>query len=173
MSTHPGPPAAARPGDTAGTLRLLAYLGLAILLLVLDHRGGWMRQARAQAQLLVQPVWALAGLPGRYGAPGGGLWLAWVNGLPAGCVGLRPLEDDVCEMKRLYVRPDHAGHGLGRGLAEAALAGARERGYRVMRLDTLKSMTAANALYRKLGFEQIGPYCDNPFEEARYYELTL
>ena len=67
MSTHPGPPAAARPGDTAGTLRLLAYLGLAILLLVLDHRGGWMRQARAQAQLLVQPVWALAGLPGRLG----------------------------------------------------------------------------------------------------------
>ena len=51
MSTHPGPPAAARPGDTAGTLRLLAYLGLAIILLVLDHRGGWMRQARAQAQL--------------------------------------------------------------------------------------------------------------------------
>ncbi|HML53072.1 MAG TPA: GNAT family N-acetyltransferase [Solidesulfovibrio magneticus] len=115
----------------------------------------------------------LAGLPGRYGVPGGGLWLAWVNGLPAGCVGLRPLEDRVCEMKRLYVRPDHAGHGLGRGLAEAALAGARKRGYRVMRLDTLKSMTAANALYRKLGFEQIGPYCDNPFEDARYYELTL
>ena len=67
MATHPGPPAAARPGDTAGTLRLLAYLGLAIILLVLDHRGGWMRQARAQAQLLVQPVWALAGLPGRLG----------------------------------------------------------------------------------------------------------
>lgn len=67
MSSYPGPAAAARPGDTAGTLRLLAYLALAITLLVLDHRGGWLRQARAQASLLAQPVWALAGLPGRLG----------------------------------------------------------------------------------------------------------
>lgn len=67
MSSHPGPPAATRPGDTAGTLRLLAYLALAIVLMVLDHRGGWLRQARDQAQLLVQPVWVLAGLPGRLG----------------------------------------------------------------------------------------------------------
>lgn len=67
MSSIPGPPAAARPGDTAGTLRLLAYLALAITLLVLDHRGGWLKQARGQAQLLVQPMWALAGLPGRLG----------------------------------------------------------------------------------------------------------
>lgn len=68
MSSHPGPPAALRPGDATGTLRLLAYLALAITLLVLDHRGGWLRQARGQAQLLVQPVWALAGLPGRVGS---------------------------------------------------------------------------------------------------------
>ena len=68
MSSHPGTPAAARPGDTTGTLRLLAYLALAITLLVLDHRGGWLRQVRNQAQLLVQPVWALAALPGRMGA---------------------------------------------------------------------------------------------------------
>ena len=67
MSSHPGSPAAARPGDSTGTLSLLAYLALAITLLVLDHRGGWLRQVRAQAQLLVQPVWALAGLPGRVG----------------------------------------------------------------------------------------------------------
>ena len=67
MSSYPGPPAAARPGDTAGTLRLLAYLALAIALLVLDHRGGWLRQLRSQAELAVQPVWALAGLPGRLG----------------------------------------------------------------------------------------------------------
>ena len=68
MSSYPGPAAAARPGDTAGTLRLLAYLALAVTLLVLDHRGGWLHQARAQAGLLVQPVWALAGLPGRLGS---------------------------------------------------------------------------------------------------------
>ncbi|WP_084635427.1 rod shape-determining protein MreC [Pseudoxanthomonas sp. J35] len=68
MSSFPGPAAAAaRPGDTAGTLRLLAYLALAITLLVLDHRGGWLRQVRTQANLLAQPVWALAGLPGRVG----------------------------------------------------------------------------------------------------------
>ena len=65
MSSYPGPPAAARPGDTAGTLRLLAYLALAITLLVLDHRGGWLRQLREQANLLAQPVWAMAGLPGK------------------------------------------------------------------------------------------------------------
>ena len=68
MSSYPGPAAAARPGDTAGTLRLLAYLALAITLLVLDHRGGWLRQLRVQANLLAQPVWAMAGLPGRIGS---------------------------------------------------------------------------------------------------------
>ncbi len=68
MSSYPGPAAAARPGDTAGTLRLLAYLALAVTLLVLDHRGGWLHQARTRAGLLVQPVWALAGLPGRLGS---------------------------------------------------------------------------------------------------------
>ena len=68
MSSYPGPAAAARPGDTAGTLRLLAYQALAVTLLVLDHRGGWLHQARTRAGLLVQPVWALAGLPGRLGS---------------------------------------------------------------------------------------------------------
>jgi rod shape-determining protein MreC len=68
VSSYPGPAAAARPGDTAGTLRLLAYLALAITLLVLDHRGGWLRQLRTQADLLAQPVWAMAGLPGRVGS---------------------------------------------------------------------------------------------------------
>jgi len=68
VSSYPGPPATARPGDTAGTLRLLAYLALAITLLVLDHRGGWLRQLRSQANLAAQPVWALAGLPGRIGS---------------------------------------------------------------------------------------------------------
>ncbi|WP_428558718.1 MAG: GNAT family N-acetyltransferase [Solidesulfovibrio sp. DCME] len=115
----------------------------------------------------------LAGLPGRYAPPGGGLWLAWMEGMPAGCVALRPLETGICEMKRLSVRPAYAGQGLGRKLAEAAVAGARERGYAAIRLDTLESMTAANALYRKLGFGQIAPYCENPLPGALYYELRL
>jgi len=115
----------------------------------------------------------LASLPGRYAPPGGGVWLAWMEGMPAGCVALRPLTDGACEMKRLYVRPAYAGQGLGRKLAEAAVAGARQRGYAAIRLDTLESMTAANALYRKLGFGQIAPYCENPLAGALYYELRL
>lgn len=67
MSSYAGSPSAARPGETAGTLRLLVYLALAVVLLVLDHRGGWLERARTQATVLVQPVWALAGLPGRIG----------------------------------------------------------------------------------------------------------
>jgi ribosomal protein S18 acetylase RimI-like enzyme len=115
----------------------------------------------------------LADLPGRYAPPAGDIWLAWTEGMPAGCVALRPLADETCEMKRLYVRPTYAGQGLGRALAEAAVAGARQRGYRAIRLDTLESMTAANALYKKLGFHTIGAYCDNPLCGALYYELTL
>jgi putative acetyltransferase len=115
----------------------------------------------------------LATLPGRYAVPAGGIWLAWMEGMPAGCVALRPLTDGNCEMKRLYVRPAYAGQGLGRALTEAALAGARDRGYKTVRLDTLESMTAANALYKKLGFHQIQSYCENPLCGALYYELTL
>ncbi|EHJ46760.1 GCN5-related N-acetyltransferase [Solidesulfovibrio carbinoliphilus subsp. oakridgensis] len=115
----------------------------------------------------------LADLPGCYALPAGGIWLAWHDGMPAGCVALRPLGDGRCEMKRLYVRPAYAGQGLGRALAEAAVAGARERGYRAVRLDTLASMTAANALYKKLGFRPIEPYRENPLAGALYYELAL
>lgn len=115
----------------------------------------------------------LANLPGCYAAPAGEIWLAWMDGMPAGCVALRPLGEGLCEMKRLYVRPAYAGQGLGRGLAEAAVAGARERGYAGIRLDTLESMTAANALYKKLGFVPIAPYCDNPLPGALYYELRF
>lgn len=64
MPTYPGP-SVARPGDVVGTLRLLGYLGLALVLIVLDQRGGWLTQARTQANALVQPLWAVAGLPGR------------------------------------------------------------------------------------------------------------
>lgn len=115
----------------------------------------------------------LAGLPGCYAEPAGGVWLAWMEGMPAGCVALRPLGDDMAEMKRLYVCPAYAGQGLGRQLAEAAVAGARERGYAAIRLDTLKSMTAANALYGKLGFQKIAAYCENPLPGALFYELRL
>lgn len=78
-----------------------------------------------------------------------------------------------CEMKRLYVRPAHRGEGLGRALGEAVLDAARERGYDAMRLDTVAAMDAANALYRRLGFREIGAYCHNPLDEPVFFEKRL
>ena len=99
----------------------------------------------------------LAGLPGHYAPPAGGLWIARVDGAAAGAVGLWPLGAGACEMKRLWLRPAFRGHGLGRRLAEAALDGARAGGHRRMELETLDDMTAARALYADLGFRDEAP----------------
>jgi ribosomal protein S18 acetylase RimI-like enzyme len=115
----------------------------------------------------------LATLPGRYAPPEGTLLLAWGEGRPLGVVGLRSLGEGTSEMKRLYVRPEARGLKLGRTLADAVIAAARERGYRRMRLDTLAKMTEANALYDRLGFRDIPPYYANPLPDTRYRELTL
>lgn len=116
----------------------------------------------------------LAGLPGRYAAPGGVILLADVEGVAAGCVAMRPLEKaDLCEMKRLYVRERFREMRLGRALAQAVIEKARQADYRAMRLDTLPSMGRAIGLYEKLGFIDIAPYCENPHEGVRYLELTL
>ena len=68
MPSYAGPPVTARPGEVASTLRLLAYLALAIALIIFDHRGGWLSQVRSHAEVATQPIWWLAGLPGRLGA---------------------------------------------------------------------------------------------------------
>jgi ribosomal protein S18 acetylase RimI-like enzyme len=115
----------------------------------------------------------LAGLPGGYAPPQGRLLLALQDGQTAGCIALRPLEPGTCEMKRLYVRPAFRTHGIGRLLVDRVIQEARQAGYRHMRLDTLPSMVAALALYRRLGFREIAPYYENPVEGAVFLELQL
>ena len=90
-----------------------------------------------------------------------------------GIVGMRHLLDDVCEMKRLYVRSAARGHGIGWNLAEAIVAEARRAGYRSMRLDTLQRLTTANTLYRSMGFREIPAYRENPLDDVLYLELDL
>jgi ribosomal protein S18 acetylase RimI-like enzyme len=115
----------------------------------------------------------LAELPGEYVPPAGRLLLALSEDEAAGCVALRPFGPDVCEMKRLYVRPAHRGSGLGRRLAEAIVEAGRDAGYARMRLDTLPTMTAARDLYRSLGFAEIQAYRPNPIHGTTYFELGL
>jgi putative acetyltransferase len=115
----------------------------------------------------------LAELPGRYGPPRGSLLLAFADDRAAGCVGLRPLSEDVCEMKRMYVRPAYRSGGFGQRLAREIIEQGRRLGYRRIRLDTLAEMRAANRLYESFGFTDIEPYYDNPLPGARYMELAI
>lgn len=119
----------------------------------------------------------LATLPGEYAPPRGSLLMATVNGKLAGCCALRPLDcvdyPNACEMKRLYVRQEFRGRGLGRQLAEAVLDDARRAGYDCALLDTLDDMEAARALYEDLSFVEIPPYYHNPIAGAHYLKADL
>jgi putative acetyltransferase len=111
----------------------------------------------------------LAELPGEYAPPRGRLLIA--EG--AGCIALRPIDDEICEMKRLFVRAEHRGTGLGRTLVEAIIEEARAIGYKRMRLDTMPKMGGAQRLYESLGFRDIAAYRYNPEQGARFMELEI
>lgn len=119
----------------------------------------------------------LAGLPGDYASPGGGLWLAEVDGKVAGCVALHALSrqgEGTCEVKRLFVRPEYRGQKVGKQLMDAALGEARRIGYRRMLLDTVSGkMDRAIAMYREYGFREIPAYRENPQPGVLYMELDL
>jgi GNAT superfamily N-acetyltransferase len=116
----------------------------------------------------------LSELPGAYAPPQGRLLLARVGGDVVGCVALRPLEPDICEMKRLWVEPGFSGTGIGRRLAETIVQAARDIGYGKVRLDTFpERMPAAQHLYRALGFREIPAYYDNPQACVTMLELEL
>lgn len=113
-------------------------------------------------------------MPGEYGPPSGKILIAFADGRPAGCVGLRKFEGDICEMKRLHVRRAFRGQGIGRMLAVAVIDAAREMGYARMRLDTVADkMVEAVKLYRSLGFGDIARYHDHPVEGTIFMELVL
>ena len=113
----------------------------------------------------------LANLPAEFAGPSGCLLLARYGEQPVGCVGLRDLGDGICEMKRLYVRPEYRGRGIGIGLAKEVIGKAKTMGYECMRIDTFDD--AAKALYVSLGFKEIEPYRYNPIEGVVFMELKL
>ena len=115
----------------------------------------------------------LATLPGRYAPPGGRLLLALEGTDPAGCVALRALEEGVCEMKRLFVRPAYRGQGLGYRLAMQIVNEAPALGYRLMRLDTLDILESAMRMYAAMGFQRRTPYYANPLPGVVYWERAL
>jgi len=116
----------------------------------------------------------MAGMPGAYAPPRGDILLARDSaGAAIGAVALRPLAETVCEMKRLYVAPEGRGSGAGAALVAHLAAIAAAIGYREMRLDTLPSMHAAQALYRRLGFVEIAPYYDSPIAGTVFMARVL
>lgn len=110
----------------------------------------------------------------KFGEAAGGRLLLCLDGeKPVGCVGIKRFDDNICELKRLYVRPEARGAGLGRTLTELMLTEARNAGYSYMYLDTLPGLKNALSLYRAMGFYEIAPYYANPVPDAVYLAFEL
>jgi len=112
-------------------------------------------------------------LEAKYGPPDGRLYLALCNGLPAGCIGLRKIDKETCEMKRLYVRPQFRGQQIGKRLVSQVIADAKEIGYAHMLLDTFPFLDHAIHIYQTCGFYEIERYNDNPLDNFVYMKLDL
>ncbi|MBT7140803.1 MAG: GNAT family N-acetyltransferase, partial [Gammaproteobacteria bacterium] len=109
-----------------------------------------------------------------YAPPDGQMLIAHQDQKAVGCVALHSQdEEDICEMKRLYVSPGHRNCGIGRGLVMTLLIEAEKAGYQRMRLDSIPSMKAAQELYRSIGFYEIADYRNNPNPGTRYFEITF
>ena len=115
----------------------------------------------------------LENLPDKYALEDGRLYIAYVDGEVAGCIGLRRFDDTRCELKRLFIREAYRKHGLGLRLSQQVIDDARQIGYQQILLDTLASMTPAMNLYQKLGFRQVSAYYHNPISDAVYFCLDL
>ncbi|MCP3867929.1 MAG: GNAT family N-acetyltransferase [Gammaproteobacteria bacterium] len=111
----------------------------------------------------------LTSLPGRYGPPRGVIYLAVNGAVPVGCVAVRPHLENQAELKRLYVRSENRGQGIGERLFDQAMSSARRMGYASIVLDTLPEMRAAKRLYLGYGFQETEPYYHNPEQGAEFY----
>ena len=109
----------------------------------------------------------------KYGPPGGRLFLALADRTPAGCIALRPLDAERCELKRLYVRDAYRRRGLGERLVRLLLDEAGAIGYRQMLLDTRPDLQTAQRLYLRLGFRTIPRYNDSPLDDTVYLGRDL
>ncbi len=115
----------------------------------------------------------LTTLPGKYGPPAGRLVVVLDEGAPVACGALRPLDDATCELKRIYVKPAYRGRGLGREITARLMDDARDIGYSIVRLDTLRRLLPALKMYEALGFAEIPPYNFNPEPDIVYLERGL
>jgi ribosomal protein S18 acetylase RimI-like enzyme len=108
-----------------------------------------------------------------YGKPTGGIVLCKIKSEFTGCVGIRKIDNDTAELKRMFIKTAYQKQGTGKTLLDKAVELAKSLNYKAIRLDTLNYMTPAIKLYRQYGFYEIPAYYTNPNETALYFEKIL